>query len=229
MGRTNEREDRTQEERDYYTLQNRVFSVFAHFYDPVVFPIRRLRRQVAAAARLQPGARILDVATGTGEQAFAFAKGVREVVGVDMSEAMLRVARRKNRFSNVTFQETDATDLPFEDASFDASTVSFGLHEMPASIRERAVREMARVTKPGGSIIVVDYALPSGRFANSAVFHAVRLYERDHYATFVKSDLPALLERAGFAVSEQRAVLGGVAKILVGRKNGAGDTARAGR
>ena len=88
------------------------------------------------------------------------------VIGIDLSEAMLRVARRKNGLPNVTFQRADATALPFEDANFDAACVSFALHEMPATIRERVVREMARVTKVGGTVVVVDYALPRNRAAS---------------------------------------------------------------
>lgn len=220
MTRTTAEAERTQEELDYYALQRRVYSIFAHVYDVVVFPFRSLRREVAGMVDLAPGARVLDVATGTGQQAFAFAEKASEVVGIDLSEAMLRVARRKNRFPNVTFQQADACDLPFDDASFDACCVSFALHEMPASVRERVVREMARVTKPGGAFIVVDYGLPRGRLGRSLVYSAIKLYERDHYATFVKSDVVARLESAGIEISEQRPALAGVARILSGRKNG---------
>lgn len=168
---------------------------------------------------LGPGSRILDVATGTGAQAFAFADKAGEVVGIDLSEAMLRIARRKNRFPNVTFQQADAAELPFDDGAFDASGVSFALHEMPISIRERVIREMARVTKPGGSVTVVDYGLPQNRVASSLVFHIVKLYERDHYANFVRSDLGALLQSAGIEPSEHRSALRGLAKIVTGRRS----------
>src|SRR5512134_962870 len=151
---------RTDEEREYYSFSRRVYAVFAHVYDAVVFPFRKLRHEVASRVDLPPGARLLDVATGTGQQAFAFAEKAREVVGIDLSEEMLRIARRKNRFSSVSFQQADAAELPFEDDSFDASCVSFALHEMPSSVRKRVLREMARVTRPGGSIAVIDYGLP---------------------------------------------------------------------
>jgi len=215
------RAERTEEERDYYALQRRVYSVFAHVYDAVVFPLRRLRREVASMVDLGPGARVLDVATGTGEQALAFAEKACEVVGIDLSAAMLRVARRKSRSPNVTFQQGDASELPFDDASFDACCVSFALHEMPASVRERVVREMARVTRPGGAFIMVDYGLPRGRFAGGLVYEAVKLYERDHYAEFVKSDVAALVESAGFEIRDQRPVLAGAARILTGRRSDA--------
>ncbi|MCC7383968.1 MAG: methyltransferase domain-containing protein [Deltaproteobacteria bacterium] len=226
MNATNEHRGRTEEERDYYALSKRVYAIFAHVYDAVVLPFRKLRREVANMVALGPGSRLLDVATGTGAQAFAFAAKAREVVGIDLSVAMLRVARRKNRFPNVTFQQADAADLPFEDGSFDASCVSFALHEMPSSVRERVLREMERVTKPGGSVTVVDYALPRNRVASSLVYHLIKLYERDHYATFVNSDVPALLKSAGIELSQERPALAGVARILTGHRSEAVSRAR---
>lgn len=209
----------TQDERSYYSFQRRAWALFARFYDAVVYvPFRTLRDRVAAMIDLPPGSRVLDVATGTGAQAFAFGKKVREVVGIDMSKAMLRIARRKNRSSNVTFQEADAAALPFDDESFDASCISFALHEMPASIRGRVVQEMARVTRSGGSVTVVDYGLPRGRVAGAIAFHLIRLYEGTHYATFMRSDVRALIEDAGVEVSDERRALHGLARILIGRK-----------
>ena len=113
--------------------------------------------------------------------------------------------------------QADAAELPFDEATFDASCVSFALHEMPASVRERVVREMARVTKPGGSIMIVDYGLPRNRFASTMVFHVVKLYERHHYESFVKSDWRTLLGSAGVEVSDDRPMLGGMARVLIGR------------
>ena len=118
-----EREAPSQEERAYYALSRRVYAVFASFYDAVAFPVRGLRHKVASLVELRPVSRLLDVATGTGSQALAFAEQAGEVVGIDLSEAMLRVARRKNRFSNVTFLRGDAVALPFGDESFDAACV----------------------------------------------------------------------------------------------------------
>ena len=209
---------RTDEEREYYSFSRRAYAVFAHVYDAVVFPFRKLRHEVASTVDLPPGARLLDVATGTGQQAFAFAEKAREVVGIDLSEEMLRVARRKNRLPNVSFQQADAAELPFEDDSFDASCVSFALHEMPSSVRERVVREMARVTKLGGSITVVDYGLPRSQMASALTFHFVKVYEREYYADFVKSDWRALLEDAGLEVMDDRPALRAMARVMTGRK-----------
>jgi ubiquinone/menaquinone biosynthesis C-methylase UbiE len=211
---------RTNEEREYYSFSRRVYAIFAHVYDAVAFPIRKLRYEVASMVDLPPGGRLLDVATGTGQQAFAFAMKAREVVGIDLSEEMLLIVRRRNRFPNASFQQADAAELPFENNSFDASCVSFALHEMPSSVRERVVGEMARVTKPGGSIIIVDYGLPRSQMASVLTFHFVKVYERHYYADFVKSDWRTLLEDAGVEVVDDRPALRGMARIMMGRKAG---------
>jgi SAM-dependent methyltransferase len=89
----------------------------------------------------------------------------------------------------VTFEKGDATNLPFKEESFGVSCISFALHEMPGSVRQRVLGELARVTKPGGRIIVVDYALPRNRLASALAYRIVRLYEGDSHASFVRSDL----------------------------------------
>lgn len=211
--------DRTEEERAYYLLQKRVWPFLAPFYEPAVFlPLHKLRRRVASSVLLPPGARVLDVATGTGGQARAFAATAHEVVGVDMSAAMLRVARRKNHVPNVDFQQADAARLPFGDRSFDAACISFALHEMPASIRDRVLAEMVRVTKPGAWIILVDYRLPSNRIVRWFVFHLERAYEGVHYARFMTADLGAVLESAGIHVVAQLSALAGLGRLLIGTR-----------
>lgn len=209
----------TDQERAYYRLSRRIYSVFAYPYDAVTFPFRGLRREVVDAARLRPGASVLDVATGTGAQALAFADVAGTVVGVDLSEAMLRMARRKHSPRHVTFQRADAAALPFANETFDAACVSFALHEMPSSVRDRVLREMARVTRPGGTIVVVDYGLPQQRLARSLVFRAVKLYEGELYADFMRSDLDALLRAAGIEPRGHRSALRGLARITLGRRS----------
>ncbi len=205
------------EERAYYSLSQRVYSVFAYVYDAAALPLWKLRGEVVEAAKLPPGAKVLDVATGTGAQALAFAESGCAVTGVDLSEAMLDVARHKRNAAKVSFQQADAVALPFADGSFDAACVSFALHEMPSSIRERVVREMARVTRSGGSVIVVDYAPPRTAFGALA-FRIVKLYEGEHFATFVRSDVDALLESVGIEPREHDDGVMGLAKITLGQK-----------
>lgn len=202
------------EERGYYAFQRRAWSAFAPFYDALTYlPLRTLRRQVASMVSLGEGSRLLDVATGTGGQARAFANKAHQVVGVDLSEAMLRIASRKHRPPHVAFVVADAARLPFADATFNAACVSFALHEMPASIRARVLHETARVTTSGAPIIVVDYGLPTGRVARYLAYRAVKAYEGDPYARFMTTDLGSVLEHAGIRVTAQQVALAGLARI----------------
>ncbi|OGO23277.1 MAG: hypothetical protein A2144_12065 [Chloroflexi bacterium RBG_16_50_9] len=204
------------DEREYYSLVKKVFDILAPFYDIVTLPLTRLRGRVVDFTGAEKGSRILDVATGTGKQAFAFAEKGYDVTGIDLSKAMLKVANKKNRYKNVRFQAADATNLPFEDNSFDVSGVSFALHDMPLKIREKALKEITRVTKPEGMIVIVDYALPENKIGRFLVYHFVRLYEREYYSRFIKSDLEALLRKSGIEVKEELRVLLGAGRILKG-------------
>lgn len=159
---------------------------------------------------------MIDVATGTGAQARALHDAGASVVAIDLSPRMLGIARRKHHDRDIEFVEADATHLPVPDAAFDVSCVSFALHEMPRVVRACVVGEMARVTRPGGTVVVVDYALPRNRVWRWLVYHVVKLYERDHYVDFVHADLAALLARAGISIRTEHRALLGVARVVIG-------------
>jgi demethylmenaquinone methyltransferase/2-methoxy-6-polyprenyl-1,4-benzoquinol methylase len=124
------------------------------------------RRRAADLAVLGPGDRALDVATGTGDLAFELAARVGaqgEVVGCDFSERMLELARTKaSAISNgaaIQFEPANALALPFGDAEFDAAVVGFGARNF--SDLERGLREMARVVRSGGRVVVLEITTPS--------------------------------------------------------------------
>ena len=210
----------TDEEKEYYSLVKRIFGILAPYYDVVTAPVSRLRDKVVSFTDAGAGSKILDVATGTGKQAFAFAKKGFDVIGIDLSEAMLKVAIGKNKYENARFEIADAVNLPFENNSFDVSCVSFALHDMPLTIRERALKEIKRVTKPEGMIIIVDYALPENRIRRFLIYHFISLYEGKYYSNFIKSDFEALLGKTGIKIKEELPALCGAGKILKGIKTG---------
>lgn len=205
------------EEEKYYSLLKKYASILAPFYDAVTLIISGVRDKVVDFANLRSGSIVLDIGTGTGKQAFAFAKKGYDVVGVDLSEDMLRIANRKNKYENARFQVADASNMPFEDRSFGASCVSFALHDMIPAIREKALRETARVTKQNGTIVIVDYALPKNRISRFLVYHIVKLYE-PYYEEFIKSDLETLLTESGIEIKERLPVLLGAGRIIKGSK-----------
>jgi len=205
------------EEKEYYSLIKKVFDLLAPFYDIITLPFSKVRDKVVNFIDARNGSKILDVATGTGKQAFAFAKKGYEVIGIDLSEAMLKVAHKKNKYGNVKFETADATDLRFEDNSFDVSCMSFALHDMPLAIREKGLKEMVRVTKTKGMIVVVDYALPEkNKIRRFLIYHFIKLYEGKYYSSFIRSDLKTLLRRTGIEIKEELPVLLGAGKILKG-------------
>ena len=123
------------------------------------------RRRAADEARLRPGARALDVATGTGDLALELARRVApggSVVGADFSPGMLERARAKAAGAPegvaLTFEEANALALPYDDGSFDAATVGFGARNF--SDLDRGLAEMARVVRPGGRVVVLELTEP---------------------------------------------------------------------
>lgn len=208
------------EKEEYYSLVKNVFKILAPFYDTVTAPISRIRDKVVDFTDARNGSRILDIGTGTGRQAFAFAKRGYDATGIDLSKDMLRVANKKNKYENAGFLVADASNLPFRDSSFDVSSVSFALHDMLLPIREKALKEMVRVTRRWGMIVIVDYALPENRVSRFLIYHFVKLYEGKYYIEFIKSEFEALLKESGIELTEKLSVLLGAGRILKGIRMG---------
>jgi demethylmenaquinone methyltransferase / 2-methoxy-6-polyprenyl-1,4-benzoquinol methylase len=127
----------------------------------------RWRERAADLARVGPGSAALDVATGTGDLAIELARRGAEVTGSDFAPARLELARRKA--PGLRFEEGDALNLAHADDSFDAATVGFGARNF--ADLDRGLREMTRVTKPGGRVVVLDITTPQ-RPPLSWFFHA---------------------------------------------------------
>jgi demethylmenaquinone methyltransferase/2-methoxy-6-polyprenyl-1,4-benzoquinol methylase len=153
---------------DRYDLLNRLMSLGID---------QSWRRQTVAALELRQGARVLDLATGTGDLALMIAlddPGV-DVVGVDPSERMLAIGRVKAHRAclsdRVELVVGDAQALRFETDEFDGISIAFGIRNVPD--RDRALSEMARVTRPGGRIAVLELSEPdrSSVMGSLARFH----------------------------------------------------------
>jgi demethylmenaquinone methyltransferase / 2-methoxy-6-polyprenyl-1,4-benzoquinol methylase len=124
------------------------------------------RRKTVKALALKSGYRVLDLATGTGDLALKVLKHHPDgtVVGLDPSEGMMEIGRKKvaalNLSAKCELTLGDAQALPFEDASFDGICMAFGIRNVPD--RAQALREMARVTRPGGRIAILELSEPQG-------------------------------------------------------------------
>ena len=192
------------------------------------------RRRAAHACSLPAGGRALDVATGTGDLAILLRAAAGEsglVVGADLSPGMLAHGRKKSAGGALV---ADAERLPFPDGAFDAAAIAFGIRNV--NDPERAVREMTRVVRPGGRVVVLEFSTP--RLAPFRLLH--RLYmrfavpwigrvvsgRREAYEYLSRSvpsfvrrvDLEAIFRRAGLDVAARRPLTLGIVEMLVGTK-----------
>ncbi|CAM2907977.1 bifunctional demethylmenaquinone methyltransferase/2-methoxy-6-polyprenyl-1,4-benzoquinol methylase UbiE [Rariglobus hedericola] len=142
------------------------------------------RRRLVSAVRRHGPTDVLDLATGSGDVAFAMSKGLPSTIaitGMDFCQPMLdeAVIKQETRggFANITFRQGDGMALPLADQSFDAITISFGLRNM--GDRHRALSEMHRVLRPGGRLFVLEFSQPYRWF-------------RPFYYLYLKKLLPAI-------------------------------------
>ncbi|CAB4691536.1 MAG: demethylmenaquinone methyltransferase [Actinobacteria bacterium] len=114
------------------------------------------RRVVTSIIAPKPGMKILDIAAGTGSSSRPLVDKGAEVTALDFSQGMIEQGRKQNK--NIKFVQGDALKLPFEENSFDVTTISFGLRN--TSSTEIALKEALRVTKDGGRIVVAEFSHP---------------------------------------------------------------------
>ena len=145
------------------------------------------RRCLVGAVRRAAPTDILDLATGSGDVAFALSKALPErvrITGMDFCQPMLdeaeakktRGALERGRFANVTFRQGDGLALPLADASIDALTIAFGLRNL--ADRARGLREMHRVLRPGGRLFVLEFSQPAAWFRPLYYFYLAKILPR---------------------------------------------------
>ena len=197
------------------------------------------RRVVGEVRRAKPG-RILDVATGTGDLAIAMARRIRDVqvLGVDLSEQMLAVARRKIEArgldGRIVLDRGDAARLAVADASVDVATVAFGVRNF--GDLGAGLRELARTIKPGGKVVILEFSRPRNRvFRALYEFYSYKilpriggLVSRDkrayEYLPASVGEFPApeefmaMMARAGFRNCRARSQSFGIAQIYIGER-----------
>ena len=140
---------------------SKMFDDVAHRYDFLnnllsLGRTKAWRRVVTSIIAPKPGMMILDIAAGTGSSSRPLVDKGAEVTALDFSHGMIEQGRKQNK--NINFVQGDALKLPFEDNSFDVTTISFGLRN--TSNTEKALKEALRVTKDGGRIVVAEFSHP---------------------------------------------------------------------
>ena len=176
------------------------------------------RRRCVDFASPAEGDQILDVCCGTGTLTSLIAGRVGpdgQVIGVDLSEYVLEIARKKRRNVPVTFQRAEAENLPFALAKFDKCFISFGLHEMPEQARQNTIKEIRRTLRSGGSLFVVDYNLPAGALARLAIKAFVKLVEDEAaYKMLLDGSLMAEVEEGGLAIKRRELICSGMIQLI---------------
>jgi ubiquinone/menaquinone biosynthesis C-methylase UbiE len=178
----------------------------------IIPPITRFMRDEKAT-------RLLDVACGTGRTLHQIARthpGLR-LWGVDLSPAYVSVARRRLESPEVTIAVENAEQLPFADGAFDVVTSVYLFHELPRNARRNVVREMHRVLRPGGLLVLEDSAqLAESADIASALREFPREFHEPFYEDYLDDDLAGILREVGFTVNVTEPHL--VAKVVVARK-----------
>jgi ubiquinone/menaquinone biosynthesis C-methylase UbiE len=187
------------------------FRFLTRFYDPVVRATtreRELKRRLLDQAGIEPGHRVLDLGSGTGTLA-AMAKSRvpgAELVGLDADPEVLARARARTEGAGleVSFDQGLATELPYEDSSFDRVLSTLFFHHLRGAEKRRTARELARVLRPGGELHVADLGRPSDPLMGALVWQ-VRLFDgleqtRDNVA----GSLPQIFAEAGLEATRER-------------------------
>jgi demethylmenaquinone methyltransferase/2-methoxy-6-polyprenyl-1,4-benzoquinol methylase len=194
---------------------------------------RLWRGEVAKAVDARPGQKVLDLAAGTATSSQPFARTGAYVVPCDFSLGMLLEGKKKHAWMPLT--AGDATKLPFKDGVFDTVTISFGLRNVQDT--EGALREMYRVTKPGGQVVICEFSQPTwAPFRTVYTEYLMRALppvaravssNPDAYVYLAESirewpdqpELAALLQKAGWSKVAWRNLTGGVVALHRGFKS----------
>ena len=172
--------ERSLEESDEYRW-------LARIYDPITGPfLNAIRRYVAEMIRKAGYGKVLDLCCGTGRQCILLHSMGVCAVGVDLSRAMLSVAKEKSP-SFIPYIRQDVANLGFRDNCFEAIIICLALHEKPSGKREAILEQAVRVLAPGGRLYLLDFASPAGpagRAMRLGIAGVERLAGRDHYANY---------------------------------------------
>lgn len=190
------------------------YNRFAKYYDLGEIFRRDTRNRAVALSGWRPGDRVLDVCTGTGEQAMAFAKLGAKVVGVDIARGVLECAIAKTARQRPAWLEMDATKLGFRNEAFDISTISFILHHMPESVQRRLLTEVARVTRK--KIVIIEPHTPANPKLQPiwAVIHA-RFDESEYHQEWSRQDFAATCRSVNLQVEEVQLATLGIHRLTV--------------
>jgi len=161
--------------------------------------------ELVALAAPRSSQRWLEAACGPGVVSRRLAPLVREVHGIDLTPAMIDVARREAAhagITNATFEVGDATATPLATASVDGAVARFTIHHLP--VPSRLIDELARLVRPGGTIVLADHVADESADAFAWSQEVERLRDPSHWACLPATSLRTLVERAGLELEDER-------------------------
>jgi len=199
----------------------------ARIYDAIVEPFNvSLRGYVLKVAQPKEGTRVLEIGCGTGTNLELFADAGCEVAGVDLSPSMIDRAKKKLG-GRADLRLADASEMPFEDSSFDLVVSFLTLHEMPQDLRSPVMQEMARVAGPSGKMLLIDYhpgplLIPKGWFYKSVIYTIEFGMGWEHFQNhrdfLRRKGLPALIGDNGLSVTRERILAGGNIHVVLANR-----------
>ncbi|MEX0685396.1 MAG: bifunctional demethylmenaquinone methyltransferase/2-methoxy-6-polyprenyl-1,4-benzoquinol methylase UbiE [Balneolales bacterium] len=213
---------------DKYDVTNSVISFGTH---------HRWRKKAVRMSGVQAGMSVLDCATGTGDLALEFKKAVGpegKVIGTDFCAEMMKSAPAKAAKMNleVNFETADAMDLPYSDNTFDIASIAFGIRNVDDPLK--SLKELARVVKPGGKVIVLEFGQPDGLFKYPYRFYSKHVIpfiggimtgNKEAYAYLPETSahfaagsafLSLMKESGQYSSQQSKKLMGGIAYVYVG-------------
>ena len=190
------------------------YNRFATLYDFGEFIRRGTRRKAMQLSGWQPGEKVLDLCTGTGELALTFASQGAKVVGIDLARGMLKVASAKSVNGHSSWTEMEATRLGFADRSFEVAMLSLALHHMPEPVQVNVLKELRRVTSR--RVVIIEPDVPvKPNWVSTYVFVASILDESEYMHEWVHQDLSKTCENAGLGVEAIISTTFGLHRIIL--------------
>jgi demethylmenaquinone methyltransferase/2-methoxy-6-polyprenyl-1,4-benzoquinol methylase len=191
---------------------------FAAHYDRFVGPFTNALRHIGMKMHPpRPATKVLEVGCGTGTNLMLYHQAGCSVYGIDLSPSMLEVARTKLG-EGTDLQLGNASNMPYQDNFFDLVIAMFILHEMPREMRPQVMKEMIRVTKQEGRILIIDFhpnpiRLPRDWIYKAFILLIERVAGREHFSNYrdflSRGGLPGLIEARQLIVNRQKIVSAG--------------------
>ncbi|MFA5072223.1 MAG: methyltransferase domain-containing protein [Candidatus Pacearchaeota archaeon] len=187
-----------------------------NYSNTIDYILKGVRIKILQNSLIEKDDLVLDVCCGTGDQAFYYAQKSNHVFGIDIDPKMIGLKKKER---NPALISGNARKLPFEDNYFNLTSICLALHEKDEELRNQIINEMKRVTKKGGTIMIVDYNVPLPKNPLSLLVKAIEFFAgKNHFACFnnyIKTGgLDKILNQNQLKIKEELFLLMGTIKLI---------------